>query len=109
MKPKNTISNFNKSTEPDIHRFVEINLNIVEEIYAIMERKNITQKDLAQKLGKKESEISKWLTGMHNLTLRSIARLEVALGEDLILTSSKAKERMEEEVPVVKERKKGYK
>lgn len=109
MKPKNTISNFNKRTEPDIHRFVEINLNIVEEIYAIMERKNITQKELAQKLGKKESEISKWLTGMHNLTLRSIARLEVALGEDLILTPSKAKERMEEDVSVVKERKKRYK
>lgn len=39
----------------------------------------MTQKDLANLLGKKESEISKWMTGTHNFTLRSIAKIEKAL------------------------------
>jgi transcriptional regulator with XRE-family HTH domain len=39
----------------------------------------MTQKDLADLLGKKESEISKWMTGTHNFTIRSIAKIERAL------------------------------
>ena len=39
----------------------------------------MTQKDLADLLGKKESEISKWMTGTHNFTIRSIAKIESAL------------------------------
>ncbi len=39
----------------------------------------MTQKDLANLLGKKESEISRWMTGTHNFTLRSIAKIEKAL------------------------------
>jgi transcriptional regulator with XRE-family HTH domain len=39
---------------------------------------------LARALGKSESEISKWLTGLHNLELRTIYKIEIALGEDVI-------------------------
>ena len=44
----------------------------------------MTQKDLADKLNKKPSEINKWLKGEHNYTLKSIARLQVELGEAII-------------------------
>jgi transcriptional regulator with XRE-family HTH domain len=53
-------------------------------IYELLEEKGWTQKDLAAKLDKSPSEISKWLSGEHNLTLRTLTRLEVELGEDLI-------------------------
>ncbi|NTU95289.1 MAG: helix-turn-helix transcriptional regulator, partial [Bacteroidales bacterium] len=39
---------------------------------------------LAEKLGKKESYISRVLSGNANPTLKTIAELEVALGEDVI-------------------------
>ncbi|MDD6862519.1 MAG: helix-turn-helix transcriptional regulator [Prevotella sp.] len=45
---------------------------------------NLTQKDFAQKLHKRESEISKWLTGRHNFTMQTIAKIETALGCKLI-------------------------
>jgi transcriptional regulator with XRE-family HTH domain len=35
-------------------------------------------------MGKSESEISKWLTGLHNLELRTIYKIEAVLGEDII-------------------------
>lgn len=46
--------------------------------------KGMKQKDIAEKLGKKPSEISKWLSGEHNLTIKSIMMLEVILEEDII-------------------------
>ncbi len=49
-----------------------------------------TQKDLAIAMGKRESEISKMLTGLHNLTLESISKMCGVLDYDLILTDIKA-------------------
>jgi transcriptional regulator with XRE-family HTH domain len=46
--------------------------------------KGYTQKSLADKLEKKPSEIHKWLSGEHNFTLRSIAKLEAELGETIL-------------------------
>lgn len=59
-----------------------------------IEEKNITQKELASKLGKTPSEVSKWLHGEHNFTLKSICKLQVALGIKLleVPTSIKIKE-----------------
>ncbi|NTW53399.1 MAG: helix-turn-helix transcriptional regulator [Chlorobaculum sp.] len=44
----------------------------------------MTQRELAEKMGKKESYISRILSGDANPTLKTIAELEVALGEDVI-------------------------
>jgi len=67
-------------------RFTDKNLDISEQVYALLEKKGLSQKEFAQLLGKNESEVSKWLSGLHNLTLKSIARMEAALGEDIIIT-----------------------
>lgn len=63
--------------------FVEKSLEIVNYIHEVMEAKEMRQKDLAAKMGKTEAELSKILSGMHNLTLRSISKLEAALGETI--------------------------
>ena len=45
---------------------------------------NITQADLAKATGKKTPVVTKWMSGMHNFTMRTIAEIEVALGEEII-------------------------
>lgn len=57
---------------------------IIERIDLILKKKNMTQRDLAKRLGKSEAVVSRWTTGFPNLTLRSIAHLSEALGEPLI-------------------------
>ena len=52
----------------------------------------MSQRDLAQRLGKSEAEVSRMLSGLHNLTLKTLTRLEVALGEDIFTTPQKARE-----------------
>lgn len=62
----------------------ELSFSIAERISDILKSRNLTQKDLAHRLGKRESEISKWLTGRHNFTMQTIARIETALGCKII-------------------------
>lgn len=62
----------------------DLSYGIAERLDAILKEKGITQHELAHRLGKRDSEVSKWLTGRHNFTTSTIARIEVAIGEKLI-------------------------
>lgn len=79
-----------KEIPADVQRFADINVDIAMQVGEHLKEKGWTQKDLADALGKSEAEISKWLSGIHNLTLKSIAKMEVALGKEIILTIRKA-------------------
>lgn len=68
----------------DVKIFVDKYADIVVRINQLLKEKGYTQKDLAEKLDKKPSEISKWLNGDHNFTLRSIAKIEAELGETIL-------------------------
>lgn len=72
------------NTPKDVKIFVDKYTDLVLRINDILTQKGYTQKDLADKLDKRPSEISKWLNGDHNFTLRSIAKLEAELGEVLL-------------------------
>lgn len=75
-------------TPKEVRIFVRQYTDIVVRINEIMETKGYTQKDLAERMKKKPSEINKWLKGNHNLTLKTLAKLEAELGEPIIFTSS---------------------
>ena len=68
--------------------FIQKYTDILDRVQAILERKGMKRRDLAQALGKSESEVSKWLAGEHNFTLKSIAKLEAVLGEDILVVAS---------------------
>ncbi|MDE5170696.1 helix-turn-helix transcriptional regulator [Bacteroides uniformis] len=62
----------------------DFSFGIAERIGEVLKAKNLTQKDLAHQLHKRESEISKWMTGRHNFTVQTIAKIETVLGCKLI-------------------------
>jgi ribosome-binding protein aMBF1 (putative translation factor) len=76
-----------EETPEEVRIFVRQYTNIVVRIKQLMAEKGYTQKDLAEKMNKKPSEINKWLKGNHNLTLKTLAKLEAELGEPIIFTS----------------------
>ena len=69
---------------PEIEAFIEKNLAITDKVLTALEAKGWSKGQLAEAMGKSPSEVSKWLSGMHNLTLKSIIKMEAALGIDLI-------------------------
>ncbi|GGA89342.1 helix-turn-helix domain-containing protein [Puia dinghuensis] len=73
-------------TPDEVRIFVRQYTDIVIRINELLQLKGYTQKELADKLKKKPSEINKWLKRPHNLTLRTLAKLEAELGEPIIST-----------------------
>lgn len=69
--------------DPAIDKFVDTSFDLSDRIHEILESKGLTQKDLAEMLGKKESQVSKWMTGTHNFTIKTLALLEVKLGASI--------------------------
>lgn len=84
MKKNPRLQERRKSIPRDVNIFINRSFKIVDRIHEILLEKNLDQKDLADLLEKKESEISKWMTGTHNFTLKTILRIESALGMPII-------------------------
>jgi len=85
MKKNNIISDWlDQYGDPEIDAFVEKNLAITDKVLTALEAKGWSKGQLAVAMDKSPSEVSKWLSGMHNLTLKSIIKMEAALGIDLI-------------------------
>jgi len=76
-----------EETPEEVRIFVRQYTDIVIRINQLLQAKGYTQKDLADRMNKKPSEINKWLKGNHNLTLKTLAKLEAELGEPIIFTS----------------------
>ena len=53
----------------DITIEIDLSFDIANKIDKILSDRKISQKDFAAMIGKKESEISKWLKGTHNLLI----------------------------------------
>ena len=67
-------------------RFVSKSLEIVEQIAILLRERKITQRALSKIVGKNETEISKWLSGSHNFTVRTLTAIESALQADIVVT-----------------------
>lgn len=74
----------------EIKLLVSKSLATAKQINKILTEQGKTQRDLANLLGKKESEISKWLQGTHNFTYKTICKIEIVLGEQIIFTADQA-------------------
>ncbi len=75
-----------------INRLVDVSSDIAVNIDDTLAAKGMNQKDLAKLLGKKDSQISKWLAGKHNFTLKTIFLIEEVIGIKLIYSRQEAAE-----------------
>ena len=74
---------------PEMKLQMEMSVAIANRIYEILEDKGMTQKELAKLLGKTETEVSRWLSGTHNLTLSTICKISAALDEEVVTVPRK--------------------
>lgn len=83
-------SSFNKmlaDVPADIKHEVDLEFAISDRINSLMAKHGLTKLEFAKALGKRPSEITKWLSGQHNFTIRTIALLSSFFGEPLIQVS----------------------
>jgi transcriptional regulator with XRE-family HTH domain len=84
MKKNPRFEERRRSIPKEIDIFVNRSFDIVDRIHEILKLKSLSQKDLADLLDKKESEVSKWMTGTHNFTLKTLVKIEDVLGYPII-------------------------
>lgn len=68
----------------DVMTEVDLSFDIASEIDALMQERGLSKKQFADALGKKPSEVTKWLSGQHNFTIRTIAMLSSFFGKPII-------------------------
>lgn len=88
MKINKLMEEIRQTTSPTTKKQLEYSVSIANRVYELLEEKSMSQKDFARMLGKTETEVSRWLSGTHNLTIASIAKMSIALGKDIIQVSS---------------------
>ena len=84
MKTNKLMDEIRQTMTPEMKKQMELSVSIANRIYEILDERGMSQKDLARALGKTENEVSRWLSGTHNLTTATIAKISIALGQDII-------------------------
>ena len=61
-----------------------LSFQISNRLYSLMQEKGLTKKQLADAIGKRPSEITRWLSGEHNFTISTLAMLSSFFGQSII-------------------------
>ena len=81
---------------PEDNILMEESFALADRIHFLLKKHNTTQRQLAEKLGKSESEVSKWLSGAHNFTYHTLIKIGIAIGEPICRISSESDAQMED-------------
>lgn len=63
---------------------MDLSFAIATRLDALIKGKGLSKKEFAEAIGKRPSEVTKWLSGQHNFTLRTIAMLSTFFNETLV-------------------------
>ena len=69
----------------DVKIEVDLSFAIADRIDALIKKKGLTKKEFADSIGKRPSEVTKWLSGQHNFTIRTLSMLSAYFDEALIV------------------------
>ena len=95
---KDKYQNMLNNVPQDIITEIDLSFAIATEISILMQERGLSKKQFADALGKKPSEITKWLSGQHNFTIRTLAMLSTFFGKPLIHTVSHTYSLTEEDI-----------
>lgn len=85
MKKNSLFDQCVANVAPEVMKEVSLNVDIANRIYDLLKEKKMTQRDFAALMGKRESEISRWLTGSHGFTTTTLAKIAAVLGEPIVM------------------------
>ncbi len=69
----------------DVKREVALSFAVADRIFNLMKEAGMTQKEFAKRIGKSESEVSVWMTGRHNFTLKTLSKVSSVFGVDIVV------------------------
>ena len=69
---------------PEERAEARLSFQISNRLDALMQERGLSKKQLAQAIGKRPSEITRWLSGEHNFTISTLAMLSAFFGKPIV-------------------------
>ena len=68
----------------DVQMKIDYSIEISDRIDSLMHERGLSKKQFADALGKRPSEVTKWLSGQHNFTLSTLSMISAFFGKPII-------------------------
>jgi transcriptional regulator with XRE-family HTH domain len=78
---KKILENVPAETKAEVHLSMKIAVRIAD----LMQQKNLTKSEFARQLGKDPAEITRWLSGMHTFTTKTLGKLELFFDKPILI------------------------
>lgn len=72
----------------EVQMRTKLSVAIANRIESLMREAGYSKKQFAEKLGRRPSEVTKWLSGEHNFTIATLSRIGAFFGTSIINISS---------------------
>ena len=69
---------------PEIKEEINLSFAISNKIDSLMKERGLSKKQFADQIGKRPSEITRWLSGQHNFTVSTLAMLSTFFCKSII-------------------------
>lgn len=83
-KATNSYRKMVASIPDDIKAEIDLSFAISDRIDFLMNERGLSKKQFADALGRRPSEITKWLSGQHNFTIATLGMLSAFFGQPII-------------------------
>lgn len=85
---KNLLNQLIAEIPEEVKMQCDMSDTIAGRIDSILKERGMTQKQFAQLVHHSQGEVSRWLSGTHNFTLATLAKISVALGVNVLKSPS---------------------
>ena len=83
-KTKTSFQDMMAIVSPEVNEEMHLSFSISNRIDELMRERGLNKKQFAEALGRRPCEITKWLSGQHNFTLKTLAMLSAFFGKTII-------------------------
>jgi transcriptional regulator with XRE-family HTH domain len=90
----NAIDSILEGIDPKLEKQVELRMKLAVKIDKARKKMGLSKTQLAHRLSKKPSEITKWLGGTHNFTIDTLSDIQQLLGIELVDVDENQKEQV---------------
>ena len=83
-RAKTSLRELLSDISPEERAEARLSFQISNRLDFLMKEKGLSKKQLADAIGKRPSEITRWLSGEHNFTISTLAMLSSFFGQPII-------------------------
>mgnify|MGYP003462581794 CR=1 FL=1 len=83
-RAKTSLRDLLNDISPEERAEARLSFQISNRLDALMQERGLSKKQLADAIGKRPSEITRWLSGEHNFTISTLAMLSTFFGQPIV-------------------------